>query len=68
MRFTGALTIINGHTTSGDIDVELPDDTGMNSIDVRSRSGDISTHRSGRKGSRTVTGNIQSVSGDIEIR
>ena len=55
-------------TTSGDIDVELPDDTGINNIDVHSRSGDISMRRSGRRGSRTVTGSIRSVSGDIEIR
>ena len=68
LRFTGALTLINGSTTSGDIDVELPDDTGMNNIDVHSRSGDISMRRSGRMGSRTVTGSIRSVSGDIEIR
>lgn len=68
LRFTGALSLINGSTTSGDIDVELPDDTGMNSIDVHSRSGDISMRRSGRMGSRTVTGSIRSVSGDIEIR
>lgn len=67
LRFTGALTLINGSTTSGDIDVELPDDTGTNSIDVHSRSGDISMRRSGRMGSRTVTGSIRSVSGDIEI-
>lgn len=67
LRFTGALTRINGSTTSGDIDVELPDDTGMNNIDVHSRSGDISMRRSGRMGSRTVTGSIRSVSGDIEI-
>lgn len=67
LRFTGALSLINGSTTSGDIDVELPDDTGMNSIDVHSRSGDISMRRSGRMGSRTVTGSIWSVSGDIEI-
>lgn len=67
LRFTGALSLINGSTTSGDIDVELPDDTGMNNIDVHSRSGDISMRRSGRKGSRTVTGSIRSVSGDIEI-
>lgn len=67
LRFTGALTLINGSTTSGDIDVELPDDTGMNNIDVHSRSGDISMRRSGRMGSRTVTGSIRSVSGDIEI-
>ena len=67
LRFTGALSRINGSTTSGDIDVELPDDTGMNSIDVHSRSGDISMRRSGRMGSRTVTGSIRSVSGDIEI-
>lgn len=68
LRFTGALSLINGSTTSGDIDVELPDDTGMNNIDVHSRSGDISMRRSGRMGSRTVTGSIRSVSGDIEIR
>lgn len=68
LRFTGALSLINGSTTSGDIDVELPDDTGMNNIDVHSRSGDISMRRSGRRGSRTVTGSIRSVSGDIEIR
>ena len=67
LRFTGALSLINGSTTSGDIDVELPDDTGMNNIDVHSRSGDISMRRSGRRGSRTVTGSIRSVSGDIEI-
>lgn len=67
LRFTGALSLINGSTTSGDIDVELPDDTGMNNIDVHSRSGDISMRRSGRMGSRTVTGSIRSVSGDIEI-
>ena len=63
----GALSLINGSTTSGDIDVELPDDTGTNNIDVHSRSGDISMRRSGRRGSRTVTGSIRSVSGDIEI-
>lgn len=68
LRFTGALSLINGSTTSGDIDVELPDDTGTNNIDVHSRSGDISMRRSGRRGSRTVTGSIRSVSGDIEIR
>lgn len=67
LHFTGALTILNGNTTSGDIDVELPDDTGTNNIDVRSRSGDISMHRSGRKGTRTVNGSIHSVSGDIDI-
>lgn len=67
LRFTDALSLINGSTTSGDIDVELPDDTGMNNIDVHSRSGDISMRRSGRRGSRTVTGSIRSVSGDIEI-
>ena len=67
LRFTGALSLINGSTTSGDIDVELPDDTGTNNIDVHSRSGDISMRRSGRRGSRTVTGGIRSVSGDIEI-
>lgn len=68
LRFTGALSLINGSTTSGNIDVELPDDTGTNNIDVHSRSGDISMRRSGRRGSRTVTGSIRSVSGDIEIR
>ena len=68
ISITGALSLINGSTTSGDIDVELPDDTGTNNIDVHSRSGDISMRRSGRRGSRTVTGGIRSVSGDIEIR
>ena len=48
-------------------DVEMTDDAGMNNIDVHSRSGDISMRRSGRMGSRTVTGSIRSVSGDIEI-
>lgn len=67
VRLGDGIVLLSGNTTSGDIDVTLPDSIGDAALKTRSISGDI-TQRHHGSGSRSVTGSLRSVSGDIEIR
>lgn len=66
-RLGNGIVQLSGNTTSGDIDVTLPDSIGENALKARSISGDI-TNRHRGSGSAVVSGSLRSVSGDIDIR
>lgn len=66
-RFAEGLNTISGRTTSGDIDIVLPDDVDAQ-FTTHSVSGDVSVNDRKKAGTYPVTGSITTVSGDINIR
>ncbi len=66
-RFADRLNTISGRTTSGDIDIVLPDDVDAQ-FTTHSVSGDVSVNDRKKAGINAVTGSITTVSGDINIR
>jgi hypothetical protein len=66
-KFGHGLTAVNCRTTSGDIDIVLPDDADAQ-ITTRSVSGDVSVNNRKNAGTAPVTGSVSTVTGDIDIR
>lgn len=65
-RVLRQLTTVNGNSVSGDIELTIPADIGTCAVRFSTRSGDVSNECNTR-GTRTLHGNISSVSGDITI-
>lgn len=65
-RFGDGIAVLNGNTTSGDMDVLLPNSIGEVALMTHSVSGDIAQRHHGN-GAANVTGSLRSVSGDIDI-
>lgn len=61
------LRTVNGSTISGDIDIDLPSGLGFMDIHTQSRSGDVTTRCHTNGVGPTVTGRVESMSGDITI-
>ncbi len=62
------LRSVNGSTISGDVDVTLPGGIGRVAINTHTLSGDVTTRCSTNGCGPTVSGSIQTTSGDIDIR
>lgn len=63
---TGLLSRISGNTLSGDINLEIPEDIGTYSVCTSTRAGDVCT-RFNARGTRTLTGSLNTNSGDITV-
>lgn len=63
---TGRLSQIRGNTVSGEIELEIPEDIGTYSVSTTTRAGDVCT-RFNARGTRTLTGSLNTNSGDITV-